>query len=145
MAAATTSEIRAWAQANGYDVGDRGRLPVEVTEAYRKGKGKAAPVKAAAAKSAAPASKAAPAATAMPAKKATPVRKPSVIKVVTDTDTAPDEAPPVPVAPAVKGAATPTVSLEDRVATLEQQVAFLKDKADKLAAAPAKRGFGRRR
>lgn len=30
----STSEIRAWALANGYDVSDRGRLPVEVVDAY---------------------------------------------------------------------------------------------------------------
>jgi DNA polymerase-3 subunit epsilon len=27
--------VRAWARANGYEVGERGRLPAEVTEAYR--------------------------------------------------------------------------------------------------------------
>jgi DNA polymerase-3 subunit epsilon len=28
--------VRAWARANGYEVGERGRLPAEVTEAYRR-------------------------------------------------------------------------------------------------------------
>jgi DNA polymerase-3 subunit epsilon len=28
--------VRAWARANGSEVGERGRLPVEVTEAYRR-------------------------------------------------------------------------------------------------------------
>jgi DNA polymerase-3 subunit epsilon len=28
--------VRAWARANGYEVGDRGRLPFEVTNAYRR-------------------------------------------------------------------------------------------------------------
>jgi len=28
--------VRAWAQANGFAVGDRGRLPSEVTDAYRR-------------------------------------------------------------------------------------------------------------
>jgi DNA polymerase-3 subunit epsilon len=28
--------VRAWAQANGFAVGDRGRLPLEVTDAYRR-------------------------------------------------------------------------------------------------------------
>lgn len=33
-AAAGTSEIRAWARANGYEVNDRGRIPAQVVEAY---------------------------------------------------------------------------------------------------------------
>jgi DNA polymerase-3 subunit epsilon len=28
--------VRAWARANGYEVGERGRVPAEVTEAYRR-------------------------------------------------------------------------------------------------------------
>jgi DNA polymerase-3 subunit epsilon len=28
--------VRAWARANGHEVGDRGRLPVEITDAYRR-------------------------------------------------------------------------------------------------------------
>lgn len=30
------AEIRSWAQANGFKVGDRGRIPAEVIEAYSK-------------------------------------------------------------------------------------------------------------
>lgn len=29
------SEVRAWAQENGYEIGDRGRIPEEIQEAYR--------------------------------------------------------------------------------------------------------------
>ena len=29
-----TAAVRAWAQANGYTVGDRGRIPAEIREAY---------------------------------------------------------------------------------------------------------------
>ena len=57
--------MRAWARKNGYDVADRGRLPAEVTEAYRAAHGKKAP-----------ATKAAPARKA-PAKKA-PANRPAV-------------------------------------------------------------------
>lgn len=35
MPAATTAEIRAWAQSHGYAVADRGRLPADVTVAYQ--------------------------------------------------------------------------------------------------------------
>ena len=31
---ADTKAIREWAQANGYEVGDRGRIPAEVKDAY---------------------------------------------------------------------------------------------------------------
>ena len=29
-----TAKIREWAQANGYQLGDRGRIPLEIVEAY---------------------------------------------------------------------------------------------------------------
>ena len=32
--AAPTSDIRSWAQANGYEIGDRGRIPGAVRESY---------------------------------------------------------------------------------------------------------------
>ena len=31
---AAVSEVRAWAKSNGYDIGDRGRLPTEVWDAW---------------------------------------------------------------------------------------------------------------
>ena len=31
---ATVSEVRAWARSNGFDIGDRGRLPAEVWDAW---------------------------------------------------------------------------------------------------------------
>jgi hypothetical protein len=34
--APTTAEIRAWAWEQGYDIGDRGRLPWDVLEAWNK-------------------------------------------------------------------------------------------------------------
>ena len=34
---APTSEIRAWAKSNGYDVPDRGRIPADVREAFNAG------------------------------------------------------------------------------------------------------------
>lgn len=140
MAAATTSDIRAWAQANGFDVGDRGRLPVEVTEAFHKSNAKAGAAKAA------PAKKATPASTATPAKKATPVRKPAAVAPAKAPATVEAKAP-VAAAPAivVEADAPPAPALEERVAALEKQLALLKGKVDSLTAAPAKRGFGRRR
>lgn len=30
-----TKAVRAWAQDNGYEIGDRGRIPDEIQEAYR--------------------------------------------------------------------------------------------------------------
>jgi DNA polymerase-3 subunit epsilon len=33
---ASPAAVRAWARANGHEVGDRGRLPVEITDAYRR-------------------------------------------------------------------------------------------------------------
>lgn len=30
-----TKAVRAWAQENGYEIGDRGRIPEEIQEAYR--------------------------------------------------------------------------------------------------------------
>ncbi len=36
MPSPTTADIRAWAQQNGHPVGDRGRLPAELVEAYDK-------------------------------------------------------------------------------------------------------------
>ncbi len=62
--------MRAWARDNGYEVADRGRLPVEITDAYRAAN-KTPAKKAATAK--APAKKAAPrktAAKAVPQKRA---------------------------------------------------------------------------
>ena len=35
---ADPSAVREWARANGYSVGDRGRIPAEVVEAYATGK-----------------------------------------------------------------------------------------------------------
>lgn len=37
-AKAPTSEIRAWAKKEGYEVSDRGRIPADVIEAYNKAK-----------------------------------------------------------------------------------------------------------
>ncbi|WGW10990.1 Lsr2 family protein [Saxibacter everestensis] len=34
-----TAEIRDWARSNGYEVGDRGRIPTEVVDAFRAAKG----------------------------------------------------------------------------------------------------------
>lgn len=31
-----TSEVRAWAKKNGYDVNERGRIPADIREAYEK-------------------------------------------------------------------------------------------------------------
>jgi hypothetical protein len=36
VASSSTSDIRAWAQANGHDVSSRGRVSAEVREAYEK-------------------------------------------------------------------------------------------------------------
>lgn len=33
-----TAEIREWAKANGYQIGDRGRIPTEIVEAFRASK-----------------------------------------------------------------------------------------------------------
>src|SRR4051812_20712972 len=33
---ASLGTVRAWARANGYDVGERGRLPAEVTDAFKR-------------------------------------------------------------------------------------------------------------
>ena len=33
---ASPAVVRAWARANGWDVGERGRLPTEITAAYRR-------------------------------------------------------------------------------------------------------------
>jgi DNA polymerase-3 subunit epsilon len=33
---ASPAAVRAWARANGYEVGDRGRLPAEMIDAYRR-------------------------------------------------------------------------------------------------------------
>ena len=35
-----TKAVRAWAQENGYEVGDRGRIPAEIIEAYTNRSGK---------------------------------------------------------------------------------------------------------
>jgi len=33
---ASPAAVRAWARANGYEVGDRGRLPATMIDAYRR-------------------------------------------------------------------------------------------------------------
>jgi hypothetical protein len=38
-AGATTSEIRAWAQENGYDVSSRGRVSADIREAFERANG----------------------------------------------------------------------------------------------------------
>jgi len=38
-ATSEASKVREWARANGFTVGDRGRMPAEVTEAYAKAQG----------------------------------------------------------------------------------------------------------
>lgn len=35
VAGASTSDIRSWAMENGYDVGERGRIPTAVVDAYK--------------------------------------------------------------------------------------------------------------
>ena len=124
----STAAIRSWAQNNGHHVAERGRLSVEVREAYAKAqKSKSAstapaPKKTATAQPRSVASKPA----AAKAKVATIARRPTPIVTVAE---------PV----AEKSAADP---LAVRVAALEQQ---LNDLSARLATVESKkRVFGRR-
>ena len=124
----STAAIRSWAQNNGHHVAERGRLSVEVREAYAKAQQSKsvstapAPKKTATAKPRSVASKSA----AARAKAATIAPRPAPIVAVAE---------PV----AEKSAADP---LAVRVAALEQQ---LKDLSARLATVEAKKRVSGRR
>lgn len=136
--AASTATIRAWAQAEGLDVAERGRLKPEILSAYAKANGvavkpkavpakRAAPTKSAASK--APARKSAaktapkPAAKSVPGPKEVAAVNSSALEVVRVADD------------------SPLADLQDAVAALTARVTRL----EAAAAAPAKpKKFGRR-
>jgi hypothetical protein len=124
----STATIRSWAQNNGHHVAERGRLSVEVREAYAKAQ-----------KSKSARTAPAPNKTAT-AKPRSVAPKPAAANAEAAT-TAPRPTPIVAVAESVaeKSAADP---LAVRVAALEQQ---LKDLSARLATVESKkRVFGRR-
>ena len=132
----STAVIRSWAKSNGHDVAERGRLSVEVREAYAKAQKPTRATKAPAPRNAAPA-KSAPA----------PRPKPTVAKVKT----------PAPAKKSPSPAATPTVPVleklpphEDAVHLLTQRVAALEKQLGEIHSRlvpveAKKRGLGRRR
>ena len=116
--------MRAWARKNGYDVAERGRLPAEVTEAYRDAHGK----KAAATKTA---TKAAPARKA-PAKKA-PAKRPVVEAPTRRQETV--EVQPRPAEPAAAQTPRPKPSLvsdDRRLVALGEEIKSLTARVEAL-------------
>lgn len=111
-----SSDVRAWARKNGFEVGDRGRLSPTVLEAYRVAKGGAPGSKQVAAKK--PAKKAAKASKPMKKAASRPVKK------AAEPTTTPA---PVPVA---------TVD-SARVESLEAQLQQLATRVERLEAARA--------
>lgn len=127
MPAATTADIRAWAQANGYVVGDRGRLPAEVSEAFA---------------AANPGPKRHAPSQATPTRKATPTR---AIAAPASSSTADGQSGPRTQG-AAESAGDTTTNAEEmlgRISTLEQQVTQLTVRLD--AADPSRRASTRRR
>lgn len=115
MTSPDTSAVRTWARKNGYDVADRGRLPADVTEAYRAANGgaakKAAPSKAAPSK----ARKASPAKKAAPVRKAAPAKQAPAAKKAAPAPKAVPQQKAAPVsAPAPKAAVTPAEAVVEK-------------------------------
>lgn len=133
--APSTATIRSWAQAEGLDVADRGRLRPEILTAYAQAHGVAPTTKAAPAKGAAPSASKAPgrgsAAKSAPRPAAKSVPAPTE-KAAVDSSTQED----------VRAADdTPLADLQNAVAALTARVA----KLEAATAVPAKqRKFGRR-
>jgi hypothetical protein len=131
----STAAIRSWAKSNGHDVAERGRLSVEVRDAYAKAQKPTRASKAPAPKKAAPAKNT-----------SSPLSKPSVAKVKTP---APATKIPSAAAPAVPVLEERPVE-EDAVQLLTQRVAALEKQLGELHTrlAPVeakKRSLGRRR
>lgn len=139
---ASTSSIRVWAQANGFEVGDRGRLSVEVREAYVKAN-PSSPSKAPAKKGAAAKPAAKKAARKAPAKKAAapkaaPAKRAPV--VIPTLEEAAEPASPVVVTKPDPVQTADVLAL--RVSTLEKQLAGLETRLAVLE--QPKRGLRRR-
>jgi hypothetical protein len=125
--------VRAWARKNGYEVADRGRLPVEITEAYTAEMGgSAAATGRGAAK--APAKRApAPTAAVGPAKKA---------PAATSAKTAPAQTVPAPARSGQPASSPPSgpgpkpslVADDRRLVALSEQLASLTQRVAKLEA-----------
>jgi hypothetical protein len=128
----STAAIRSWAKNNGHHVAERGRLSVEVREAYAKAQKSNRPSKAPASKSNAPAKP-----RQAPSKRAASKPTAAILDVPTPVTT-PTRALSEPVAET-----SVTDPLAVRVATLEQQ---LKELTSRLAEVETKkRPLGRRR
>jgi len=112
MAAARTSDIRAWAQANGHAVGDRGRLPSSVIAAH-------------AAAGSPTSSPAAPARRRKAPRAAGPGRSSRRSTTATSTAAARDAAP---------GAPAELDALSARLAIVENQLTALITRLDELPA-----------
>lgn len=131
--------MRAWAKENGYEVAGRGRLPAEVTEAYRAAtrpakKGPAKKASAAAAKPA-PARKAAAKAPAKtPARRAAPKAAP--------VPAAPAQEAEVLEAPRTTEPKPKPVADDRRLVALGEEIAALVKRVEALEDASGKSGSG---
>jgi hypothetical protein len=137
---ASTATIRAWAQSEGLDVAERGRLKPEVLEAYAAANGSAANRKPAAAKKTAKAK-----AATTPTTPKAPVRK---APAKTAAKPAGKPFPRPKAAPAeISSPAVVPVAVDTRIADLQSAVAALTARVAKLEAAgapSAKNRFGRK-
>jgi len=131
----STAVIRSWAKSNGHDVAERGRLSVEVREAYVKAQKPTRATKAPAPRNTAPA-KGAP----------SPRPKPTAAKVKTPAPAKRSPSAAAPIVPVlehlpVEDDAVDFLTL--RVAALEKQLGEIHTRLDSVEA--KKRGLGRRR
>jgi hypothetical protein len=131
----STAAIRSWAKSNSHDVAERGRLSVEVRDAYAKAQKPARATKAPAAKKATPAKSS-----------SSPLPKPSVAKVKTPAPAAKSPSTASPVVPGLD----PLPVGEDALQLLTLRVAALEKQLGELQTRPApveakKRSLGRRR
>jgi hypothetical protein len=131
----STAAIRSWAKSNGHDVAERGRLSVEVRDAYAKAKKPTRATKAPAPKKTAPAKSA-----------SSRLSQPSVAKVKTPapaTKSRSEAAPKVRLLEEDPAQKDPVHLLTLRVAALEKQLGELHSRLAPVEA--KKRSLGRRR
>ncbi len=172
MPSTDTAAIRAWAQANGHPVGDRGRLPAELVSAYQSAQsppaggtaGKPAAKKGTKAVPRAARTTAPKKATKAPARVArvatVPATVPAKVATVEPVKIVTDDLPPAPAAPAASPSTptpTPTpatqpavatvtsapTTVESRLAAVEAKLTETLRRLEALETAP-KRKFGRR-
>lgn len=133
-----SSDVRAWAKANGIKVSDRGRLSTEALEAYQAANGTTAGAKRAGRAAEATSGSRAP----RPGNKSAAASTPNVSRAASRGEAAPAPAPAAPVGEPLPTAPSngDLAEVVRRIGELEAQVASLTERLDAAVSALTKRG-----